>query len=123
MEIFPLMFAEVADKEPARNLFLFFGGLCVLAALPMRKSRWLAVIAIPVASLWAAVVWLFIQSEIRDPFVGPAILRELGYSYVVTAYASAIIPFIVILALFIPWKNWPIKSPQPTTASSAGSRG
>jgi len=95
MPSFPIL-AEVADKEPPAWAFVVCAVVCILASWPMvRSKKWLAVVALPLAFLSAA----FVLEEVRSPDVGPAIVRELGYSYVAIAYASALAPFVVIITL------------------------
>jgi hypothetical protein len=69
---------EGMDKEPT-ILGLWFGGVTfgLLAFLAARWRRWAALRFLAVVLLGAAAVWM----ELRDPFVGPAILREAGRSY------------------------------------------
>jgi hypothetical protein len=114
MSPFPIILAEVADKEPSLRFFIFIGAVCILAALPILKCKWLAVVAIPIALAWAAFVRLFVLSELDDPFVGPAIARELGQFYIFSVYGSAIIPFIVIAVLLL----LPAKKSGPLTETT-----
>lgn len=95
MPAFPIL-AEVADKEPPAWAFVACAVVCILASWPLvRWKKWLAVVALLLAFLSAA----FVLEEVRSPDVGPAIVRELGYSYVAIAYASAFAPFVFIVAL------------------------
>jgi hypothetical protein len=73
-----VLLLEVMDKEPT-ILGLWLGGVTLgfLAFLAARWRRWAALPFLAIALLSAAAVWM----ELRDPFVGPAILREAGRSY------------------------------------------
>jgi len=105
------IFAEVTDKEPSVWFFCACAFSCVLISWQLMKwKKWLAVVAVPLAILSAALV----LEEVRNPDVGPAIVRELGYSYVVVAYVSAGAPFIAIMALLSRRKKEPNQSLQPT---------
>jgi hypothetical protein len=85
--------AEVADKEPTITEIWCLAAVCCLVSVVMcRWRRAASLVALSVATLWA---WIMI-SELRDPFVGPAILRELGRGYISQAYFVAILPFVAI---------------------------
>jgi hypothetical protein len=101
--MFPLVpvLAEVGDKVPRLPvLFLWSAALVLLARALIRKTKWLAILPIGFAVLFAVAA----TAEVRDPFVGPAIVGELGHSYVSLAYLSAALPFIAIL-IFAVRKN------------------
>ena len=118
MIVFPLVIAEVADKEPPPWTFVLLTIGCVVVALPMIKSKWAAVVAIPVALAASIFSAAFIWEEVGDPYVGPGIIRELGYPYVVSVYASAIIPPVLVAALLLQQrKKVPNNSPEPTPGS------
>lgn len=98
-----VVFFEVMDKEPSLlqiwvvSLVLGIGGF-VLA----RYKYWLPLVVLAFALILA---WsqLF---ELRDPFVGPAIVREAGYSYVVQSYlAIAIALSLPVIGAIIKWKQ------------------
>lgn len=79
-------FAEVADKEPTTlQLWLVSVVLTAVAIGFGVKRPWFALFLLPVSLLcaWSRV------SELRDPFVGPAIRAELGDAYAVHGYLSA----------------------------------
>jgi len=100
MTEFTPILAEVADKEPTIiAIWCIAVFLCVGGFLLCRWRRAAGVIVLPLAAVWA---WgLF--SEIRDPYVGPAILNELGRGYVAQAYLAALIPFVVVAIGF--WRR------------------
>jgi hypothetical protein len=84
------MFAEVSDKEPTIVVIWSVGILVSLACFFVCRWRRLAAcLVLPVAAIWA----FGITSEVRDPYVGPAIVQELGRSYVASAYLLAVAPF------------------------------
>jgi hypothetical protein len=98
--IIPIL-AEVADKEPSASYFGLSALLCMAVVGPMVWwKKWLAVIAVPLGALHAAVT----LGEIWDPYVGPAIMQELGSSYIVIAYLAAAAPFVLI-ALLLFWRG------------------
>ena len=57
----------------------------------------LGLLVVPIAALYAWTIY----SELTDPYVGPAILRELGSDYVNLSYALSAFgllgPLIVVL--------------------------
>jgi hypothetical protein len=106
------LLAEVADKEPTL-LFLWLG-----AALPSavsffaaRWSRWTLLVTVP-----AALIWVFIVlDDIWSWDVGPAIVEELGISYVIQSYICAFAPLVAVVASFFVMPHVsPNQSLQPT---------
>jgi len=92
MTNFTLILAEVADKEPTITaIWTVAAFLCIGGFVLCRWRRVAGLIALPLAALWAWAMF----SEIHDPYVGPAILRELGRGYVTQAYVAALIPFVI----------------------------
>jgi hypothetical protein len=63
-----------------------------LLASAWRRSA--ALVALPVIASWAFTI----TSEVRDAYVGPAIVSELGRGYVVQTYIAAGVP-VVFLAI------------------------
>jgi hypothetical protein len=93
----PLILAEVADKEfTATTVVVTSLVVSGLGYGLVRASKWLVPLAIIPAALWA----LLVVPELTDLFVGPAILRELGYGYVALSYLSVVCPFIAIGVAF-----------------------
>ena len=70
------------------HCWLVFSGSFL--SLPLAEGHFLVVL--PLVGLWA----LAMISELHDPFVRPAILRELGRGYVAQAYIAAVIPFLFL---------------------------
>jgi len=69
-----------------------WNAVLVLAAWALaKKSRWLALIPF----LFAAVLAFGALEEFRDPFVGPAMIRELGYGYAVLSF----LPLLAVAAV------------------------
>jgi hypothetical protein len=96
-----LILAEVADKEfSGATLWAVSPILAAVSFALCRWRRWAAVLILPIAAVW---VWL-VLSEIRDRFVGPVILQELGRAYVIQSYLTALIP-VVFLLLSLVWKR------------------
>jgi hypothetical protein len=90
--------AEVSDKVTRLPvLFLWSAALVLLAWALIRKKKWLAILPAGFGALFAVAA----TAEVRDPFVGPAIITELGHSYVAFAYLSAALPFIAILTFAV----------------------
>ena len=97
---FTPIFAEVADKEPTITaIWCIAMLLCVGGFLLCRWRRVAGVIVLPLAALLAWALF----SEIHDPYVGPAIVGELGRGYVAQAYVAALIPFVVVAIGF--WRR------------------
>ncbi len=91
-------FAEVADKEPSVGaLWAWALAFNVVAFLLELLRPRLGFLVLPIAALFA---WVG-HEELSDPYVGPAILSELGPKYVNVSYASFAIgllgPLIVVL--------------------------
>jgi hypothetical protein len=94
---------EVMDKEPSLTfvwgIYLILG---VSGFFLARKNPLLLLILIPfllVALLISATVF----SELDDPFVGPAIIREAGYGYVIQNYMAMFIGAVLPIAGAIAW--------------------
>jgi hypothetical protein len=86
---------EVMDKEPTlAQRAALYGILGLVGVLLARKRWWFGVTVLPVAAIFG----LADMSELRDPFVGPEIVREAGLLHVVVWYAlilaSIVIPTI-----------------------------
>lgn len=84
---FALMLLEVMDKEPGLLWWLAWSAVLGLAGF------WLCRL-FPRATFLVLPVYLFLgwvsTSEMRDPYVGPAIREEAGISYFVVAYLAAL---------------------------------
>ena len=94
---------EVMDKEPSlveiwiTTLILGVGGFFLV-----KYRYWFLPVVLAIATLLA---WAH-HSELRDPSVGPDIIREAGYNYVVHSYlAMAITLLLPIIGAIVKWKR------------------
>lgn len=101
LAVFGSAHAEVMDKEPALIENILWGlvssVLCLFAA---RFKPWLLLVVVPLPALY----FLNLVSEIRDPFVGPAILKEAGEFYIYSGYGLG----ILILASILVGLGWSV---------------
>ena len=81
---------EVMEKEPSlfatAILYTVLGGVGYLLS---RRRWWWGLLLLP---LVAVFTWRDL-SELHDPFVGPDIVREAGYVYVIGWYALIVAGF------------------------------
>jgi hypothetical protein len=90
------------DKEPtAAELWAVTATLVAVGLLLSRGKAWMPLLVWPVS----LVCTLAVLGELLDPFVGPAILQEAGWAYVIQSLGSAVInaiapPMIVGLAIW-----------------------
>lgn len=111
-DIAPL-FAEVADKEPAVSIYWCTAAALSLVAFVLRRFHPLASMSVlPFAAIWAIGS---LEGSLLDPFVGPALLQELGTAYVVQASAALVLPFIAVAVSV----GRPPPAAQKTQAGSA----
>ena len=96
---------EVMDKEPTLlTVWLLFLSLGVGGFLLTRYRYRLLLVALPVSLFFA---WGHL-GELRDPFIGPAIVREAGQSYVAQSYiAMALALVLPCFAIILPRKKLP----------------
>ena len=80
-------------------------GLVWLAWALAKKNRWLALIPVPIAALFA----LGAVDILRDAHFRPAVIHELGYSYI----ALGFVPLLAIIVVAVTRKK-PNKAPEPT---------
>jgi hypothetical protein len=86
--------AEVSDKVLSiPEIWLWSGLGAVVAFAAWRYRFWAGLLVSLPASLFAIAT----IAEVRDPYVGPAILMEQGWLYVASAYGSFVL--IVVAAL------------------------
>lgn len=94
------LFFEVMDKEPSLAVIwgfnLFFG---VVGFFLARINPSFLAIILPIVFLSSWLHW----SEINDPSVGPAIVREAGYIYVVQSYLAMAAGILLPLAGVVAW--------------------
>lgn len=88
--------AEVMDKEPTM-VVVWVRALvaAVVVFVVCRSLHWLLVMLSLVVVLVLSVAAL---GEIHDPHVGPAVIREAGLIYVISAYASVATVWIAATA-------------------------
>lgn len=94
-----ILLFEVMDKElPLEFIWLFFPIAGIVGFLLARKHPAFLFLVFPFVFLFA---FLHI-SELNAPFVGEAIIREAGYSYVVQSYIAifigTVLPFLGVFA-------------------------
>jgi len=78
--------AEVSDKMATQPSLWFSGGLVgVLLVLGIRWSKWVNFIGVPLAVLFFYFAW----NTLRQPYIGPAIIKEQGTPYILALYGSA----------------------------------
>jgi hypothetical protein len=102
-------FAEVADKEPSvGSMWMWALGFNVVSVLLEALGPRLGLLVVPFA---AFVAWAG-HSELTDPHVGPAILRELGADYVSTSYVcygvGLLGPLLIVLLCSIARRRKPL---------------
>lgn len=97
------MLAEIADKCLDAPTEFIGGALLGLMAIVIGAwRRYLVIIPIGLAALVNRNLW----DEFHDPWLGPALLQEVGQRRVVLEYVAFDAPFILLLLLsfFIcPW--------------------
>jgi hypothetical protein len=89
--------AEVMDKEP--SLLAVWGWAVISAALLFAVVRFRPWLLFGVAPL-PALFFYGLLSEVIDPFVGPAMLREAGNVYIVSSW---VVPVLPIAGVFAGW--------------------
>ncbi|MBK8477052.1 MAG: hypothetical protein IPL39_12370 [Opitutaceae bacterium] len=109
---FPTFLAEVSDKMnswPA--LIAWVAGISAASVVALRKRSWLAAIPGLLALLWA---WGACDI-VADRFMRPAVITELGMSYILIEY----VPLAVFLVLLlIRTKKSPNQRPDGTAAKA-----
>ena len=91
MHSFTPILAEVSDKVPTIGSIWIVTAVISVACLFASAWRRRAVLAVlPIIALWAVII----TSEVRDPYVEPAIGSELGRGYVTQTYVAAVVPLV-----------------------------
>ncbi len=91
LTVAPLVHAEVMDKELSLvEIWVVAVPLALLSFFMCRLSPFLALLTLPVPLLYL----LAFLEEVMDPWVGPAIIAEAGWLYVVGGIAA----FLVVAA-------------------------
>ncbi len=87
--------AEVMDKESSELVVWAWAiAPAILAFLAAVYMRWLLLLVLPVPILFFVAHLI----EVTDPYVGPAIAREAGVSYLVASWAG---PLTLALGVFL----------------------
>src|SRR6266487_308181 len=98
-----VIFFEVMDKEPSLVQIWLLSLVLGLGGFFLTKHRYWS---LPVVLTIAMVLAWFQLSELRDPLVGPVIIREAGYSYVVQSYiAIALALMLPLIGAVVKWKR------------------
>ena|SRR6267378_4909609 len=97
MNGFAPILAEVGDKEPSL-IEIWIVGL-VVSCVVFFLCRWRRM-AVWVRLPIAVFPGLMIIPELRDPYVGSAIVAELGSDYVWHAYFAALCPLVALVKGF-----------------------
>jgi hypothetical protein len=87
--------AEVMDKEP--SLLAVWGWAVISAALLFAVVKFRPWLLLGVAPL-PALFFYGLLSEVIDPFVGPAMLREAGNLYIVSSWLAPVLPIAGVFA-------------------------
>jgi hypothetical protein len=107
--------AEVMDKEPSlREIWSRSALSIVVAALLGRWKWWLPILIWPLSTLYAVGLLL----ELHDPYVGPAILHEAGWSYIVQGHVAAFACIAGPLAT-IAWSVLRYRNARPSSSSDS----
>jgi hypothetical protein len=73
-----LLLFEVMDKEPLLvQTAILYGVLATCGFLLSRKRWWWGLLVLPIVVLFACIDF----GELYDPFIGPAIIEEAGYTH------------------------------------------
>jgi hypothetical protein len=101
MKIFALF--EVMDKEPSLIFIWISSILLGVGGLLLSRYRWWMTTIIIVIALILTYTQI---SELRDPSVGPNIVREAGRGYVIQSYIAAVISITLpSLGLIMKWRR------------------
>ncbi len=100
--------AEVMDKEPSLGSVVLWGIIgSLVVILSVRFKPWLLLLSLPIPALY----FLGLILEIKDPYVGPAILNEAGAIYIYSAYLlSALLIFSPFIGMIWRKHNKSLKS-------------
>jgi len=94
---------EVMDKEPSLEMiwgiYLILG---IIGFVLARKNPLLLLLLLPFL-LTTYAVSSFVFGEINDPIVGPAIISEAGYAYVIQNYLAMIVGTLLPIAGVLVW--------------------
>jgi hypothetical protein len=102
MKLYVIVF-EVMDKEPSLVQIWVISLVLGVGGFFLAKYRyWLLAVVLCIAALLA---WSHL-SELRDRTVGPAIIQEAEYNYVVQSYVAITIAFLLpLVGAVMKWKR------------------
>jgi hypothetical protein len=94
---------EVMDKEPSLVQIWIVSLVFGVGGFFLANYRyWLLAVVLCIAVLLA---WSHL-SELHEPTVGPAIIQEAGYNYVVQSYVAITIAFLLpLIGAVMKWKR------------------
>lgn len=96
-----MLHRDVMDKEPSLAiLWLTLGGITLFGFWFGRRWPSRALIVLPLAVVWIGAL----LGEVWDPWLGPAIRREAGVSYVAQVYLLSALALLAPFAGMI-WKR------------------
>ena len=89
--------AEVMDKEPSLFSVWLWAVVCATGLFFIARFRpSFLLVAVPLLSFF-----FYVQlSEVTDPSVGPGMLREAGYIYIVSSWAA---PILAVIGAILGW--------------------
>jgi hypothetical protein len=92
---FAPMLAEISDKMPGVSvIWLISACLAAFAIACCRVSRWLYLLALPVAGYWAFGGY---RELVADSYFRDAVIMELGRNYWLQAVCSSCLPLVGLL--------------------------
>jgi len=91
---------EVMDKELSLSfIWIYFGSIAIGGFFLVRKHPAFLLLVVP---LWLLAAPLHFW-ELNDEYVGPHILQEAGYTYIIQSYIAMIIGAVLPLIGLILW--------------------
>ena len=101
-----LVLAEVSDKMASPAAMVVWNiVLAVSTGLLARKKSWWAALTVLPLLIAAMMAWLTID-ELRDPYIGPAILHELGWGYIVSGLTPLFLASGIVIARLLRRPSW-----------------
>lgn len=80
--------AEVSDKMATQPGLWVSGGIVgIVLVWGIWKSKWVNFVGAPLAVLFFYFAW----DTLRQPDIGPAIIKEQGSAYILALYGSAVL--------------------------------
>jgi hypothetical protein len=94
-----LLLLEVMDKQP--TLLAIWGAALLLGLLGFAAVRFRRWLVLPALALIAFLAWTQL-GDLADPFVGPAIIQELGRGYLIQSCAAVALAVILSVVGLVP---------------------